>query len=86
MSTPHVSGVVALLLETDSNLTTDEIKTALYDTASSVNKCYGCTRWWGSYCFRQTEVACTQKITGAGVVDAYEAYSTVKTTTEKISK
>ena len=80
MATPHVSGVTALLLETDSTLTTNEVKTALYDTASPVNKCYQCTRWRGSSCFRQKEVSCNPEITGAGVVNAYEAYLAVKPT------
>ena len=74
MATPHVSGVVALLLDADPSLTDSEIKTALYNTASPVNKCYQCAFLWGTYCFRQTEVICTSEITGAGVVDAYDAY------------
>jgi len=80
MATPHVAGVVSLLLEANPDLTTDGIKTALYDTASPVNKCYGCTRWWGYYCFRQAQTTCTPEITGAGVVNAYEAYLAVKPT------
>ena len=80
MATPDVAGVVALLLEADSSLTTNEIKNALYDTASPVNKCYKCSRWIGSYCLGQIETTCTSDITGAGVVNAYEAYLEVKTT------
>jgi hypothetical protein len=78
MATPHVSGVVALLLDANPNLTTSEIKTALYNTANPVNKCYKCTLWFGSTCFRQSEVTCTPEITGAGVVNAYGAYLAVK--------
>ena len=78
MATPHVSGVVALLLQADSSLTTDKIKTALYNTASPVNKCYKCTLWIGYSCYRQAEVTCTRDITGAGVIDAYDAYLYVK--------
>ncbi|QXE01927.1 S8 family serine peptidase [Terribacillus sp. DMT04] len=33
MAAPHVSGVIALLLQADSSLTIDEIETILYDTA-----------------------------------------------------
>jgi hypothetical protein len=77
MATPHISGVVALLLQTNPSLTTDQIKTALYTTATPVNKCYKCTLWIGSYCYRQAEVTCTPEITGAGVVDAYGAYLTI---------
>lgn len=78
MATPHVSGVTALLLETDPTLTTNEVKTALYDTASPVNKCYSCRFFWGGYCYGQREVSCNPEITGAGVVNAYEAYLAVK--------
>jgi len=78
MATPHVSGVVALLLQTDSSLTTDKIKTALYSTANPVIKCYKCTLWLGSTCYRQGETSCTRDITGAGVANAYNAYLFVK--------
>jgi subtilisin family serine protease len=74
MATPHVAGVVALLLNANSDLTTDEIKTAIYNTANPVNKCYKCALWLGSSCYGQAEVTCTHDITGAGVVDAYKAY------------
>ena len=78
MATPHVSGVVALLLEKNSALTTDQIKNALYTTANPVSKCYKCTLWSGSTCRSQTTVTCTPAITGAGVVDAYKAYLAVQ--------
>ncbi len=81
MATPHVSGVVALLLNTKPSLTTSEIKTALYNTAKTVNKCYKCTLWLGSTCYSQAETPCTRDITGAGVVDAYGAYLYVKSPT-----
>ncbi len=85
MATPHVAGVVSLLLETDSGLTDSEIKTALYETASPVNKCYKyeCIFWFWGRCFgggEIVEVTCTPEITGAGVVNAYEAYLDVKPT------
>ena len=89
MATPHVSGVVALLLETDSSLTTDEVKTALYETANPVNTCYS-YKCWAKWCWI-TEVTCTPEITGAGVVDAYDTYSyitsgdTTTTTTSSTS-
>ncbi len=78
MAAPHVSGVTALLLETDSNLSTDKIKNVLYETADPANKCYKCIFWWGNTCYRQREVTCDSEITGAGVVNAYEAYLAVK--------
>jgi hypothetical protein len=77
MATPHVAGVVALLLQANPSLTTNEIKQALYSTADPVNRCYGCTRWVGSTCRSQGVVPCTAAITGAGVVDAYGAYAAV---------
>ncbi len=79
MATPHVTGVVSLLLDSDPTLTTSEIKAALYDTADPVNNCYGCRRysWWGS-CYGYGEISCTSSVTGAGVVDAYGAYLSVK--------
>ncbi len=36
MSSPHVAGVVALMLEADSSLSVDEIKDALYSTAKKI--------------------------------------------------
>jgi len=78
MATPHVSGVVSLLLDANPSLGTSEIKQTLYGTASPVNKCYGCGFVWGSYCFMQREVACTPGIIGAGIVNAYDAYLSVK--------
>ncbi len=80
MSAPHVSGVVALLLETKPTATLDEIKNALYSTASPATKCYKCTRWSGGRCRSQGVVECTPEIQGAGIVNAYEAYLAVKPT------
>ena len=80
MATPHVSGVVALLLDANSLLTTDQIKTALYDNADPVTKCTACTRFVGTSCLRTATVSCTEDITGAGVVNAYKAYLAVKPT------
>jgi hypothetical protein len=77
MATPHVSGVVALLLQKNPTLTPAQVKSALFTTANPVNKCYKCTRWIGSSCTGQTTVTCTASMTGAGVVDAYNAYQAV---------
>ncbi len=80
MSTPHVSGVAALLLQTKPTAATDEIKNALYSTADPAAKCYKCTILWRGRCYQQSEVTCTSDITGAGIVDAYGAYLAVKPT------
>jgi hypothetical protein len=77
MATPHVSGVVALLLQKNPTLTPAQIKNALYTTANAVNKCYKCTRWVGSSCTGQTVVTCTASIRGAGIINAYNAYQAV---------
>jgi hypothetical protein len=79
MATPHVAGIVALLLETDPIMTTNEIKTVLYNAADHVNKCYGCSwySWWGT-CYGFGQIPCTSSIVGSGVVDAHEAYLTIK--------
>jgi len=78
MSTPIVAGVVSLLRETDTTLTDDGIKDALYTTATPANRCYRCTRWSWNGCRRQRRTTCTAEIQGAGIVDAYEAYLAVK--------
>jgi len=79
MATPHVSGTIALMLEANPDLTTGEIKTALYETATPVNNesvCYGVVKqrrgiyWIGV-------VPCSFYNYGAGVVDAYGAVDSV---------
>ncbi len=81
MATPHVAGVTTLLLDTEPTLTDSEIKTALYTTVSPVNKCYKCIFFFRGRCyFGEQEVTCTPEITGAGVVNAYNAYLAVKPT------
>ena len=72
MATPHVAGVVALLLEANSGLTTAQIKDALYTTTNPVNKCYNLSK---------AVVTCTRDMTGAGIVDAYKAYLKAKSIT-----
>ena len=75
MSTPHVSGTVALMLEANPGLTVGEIKTALDETADPINLdsvCYGVVRIRG----RTVEIGvveCTSDNYGAGIVDAYGA-------------
>ncbi|MBD3204091.1 S8 family serine peptidase [Candidatus Woesearchaeota archaeon] len=78
MAAPHVAGVAALLLQENNDLTDEEIKSAIYSTASLPAVCYGCSFWWGNRCYRQTETDCTPMVSGAGVVDAYQAYLSVK--------
>jgi hypothetical protein len=69
MATPHLAGAVALLLEANRNLTTAQIKNALYTTTNPVSKCYN---------INKVLVTCTASMTGAGVVDVYKAYLKVK--------
>jgi len=80
MATPHVSGVAALLLDADPTLTDSEIKNALYTTASFVSQCYREVCFW-TWCWTFS-VTCTSDITGAGVVNAYDAYLEVKPSAE----
>ncbi|NOQ55671.1 MAG: S8 family serine peptidase [Nanohaloarchaea archaeon] len=75
MSTPHVSGVVALMLDANPGLTIDDIKTALYETADPIDSasiCYGVVGRRGANYWIGT-VPCTSDNYGAGLVDAYGA-------------
>ncbi|MCK4808643.1 MAG: S8 family peptidase [Candidatus Aenigmarchaeota archaeon] len=75
MSTPHVSGTVALMLDANPDLNVDDIKTALYETADPINQesiCYGVVRQRGSNYWIGV-VPCTSDHSGAGLVDAYGA-------------
>ena len=79
MSTPHVSGVVALLLETNPGLSVDEIKTALYNSASPIHpdsECYGVVKKRGPM-YWIGDVECTSDNYGAGIVDALGAVTAV---------
>ncbi|MBN2014304.1 MAG: S8 family serine peptidase [Candidatus Altiarchaeota archaeon] len=82
MSTPHVSGTVALMLEANPSLTVDQIKTALYKTADSIapdSVCYGVVRRVGRN-YLIGEVPCTSDNYGAGIVNAFGAVNYVPTT------
>lgn len=83
MSTPHVSGTVALVLDANPGLTVDEIKTALYETADPINSestCYGVVKKRGRNYWIGV-VPCTSDNYGAGIVDAYGAVNYVPATT-----
>jgi len=78
MAAPHVSGTVALMLEANPELTTGEIKAALYDTATSIHEdsvCYGYVKYHGKYVVM--EVPCTSDNYGAGIVNASGAVQVV---------
>jgi len=75
MSTPHVSGTVALVLDANPGLTVYEIKTALYETADPIDPdsvCYGVVRQRGAAVWIGV-VECTSDNYGAGIVDAFGA-------------
>ena len=75
MSTPMVSGTVALMLQADPSLTVAGIKTALYGAATVINPesvCYGVTKHRGKV-YWIGEVECSPDNSGAGIVDAYGA-------------
>jgi Subtilase family. len=74
MSTPHLAGVVTLLLEANPGLDTNGLKTALYANADRVTTCYQCAYYLFGTCFSQRTVTCNSGITGAGVVNAYTSY------------
>ncbi|MEM4244983.1 MAG: S8 family peptidase [Candidatus Nanoarchaeia archaeon] len=77
MSTPHVSGVAALLLQAKPDITKEQLRTALLNNTNPVNKCYKCSFSYGGACYSQSAVTCTSSITGKGVVDALKAYNYV---------
>ncbi|MDI6806214.1 MAG: S8 family serine peptidase [Candidatus Aenigmarchaeota archaeon] len=77
MSTPHVSGVAALLLETDPTLAPLEIKAILNETAYPPSVCYEGRRI-GRGLVLVKKVECTEAVTGGGIVNASAAYERVK--------
>lgn len=78
MAAPHVSGVVALMLEANPLLSSADVKSILSETSDPVNKCYECT-WVNGNCTNDygTEIPCTTNVTGSGIVNAYRAVSSV---------
>jgi len=80
MAAPHVSGVIALMLEANPTLSVFDIRRILNETSDPVNKCYECTWIWDSVNKRWacndvygTEIPCTRNVTGAGIVNAFAA-------------
>jgi subtilisin family serine protease len=74
MAAPHVSGVVALMLEANPLLSVSDIRRILNETSDPVNKCYECT-WTDGYCSNDygIEVECNRNVTGSGIVNAFRA-------------
>jgi len=63
MAAPHVSGVVALMLEAKPDATVDAIRRILNETSDPVNKCYE----------GGVEIPCDRNSTGSGIVNASRA-------------
>ncbi|MCP3686020.1 MAG: S8 family serine peptidase [bacterium] len=82
MAAPQVSGVIALLLEENPGLSDAEIKTALYSTATPASGCNRCRFVWYGRCIGYRQVACTSDDEGAGIVNAYQAYLSIKQTVQ----
>jgi subtilisin family serine protease len=78
MAAPHITGVIALMLEANSSASVSDIKRILNETSDSVNKCYECT-WSGGNCtnYYGTEIECTRNVTGSGIVNASRAVSMI---------
>ncbi len=67
MAAPHVSGVVALMLEANPLLSNLDIRKILNETSDPVNKCYE----------DSTEIPCTRNATGSGIINASRAVNMV---------
>ena len=80
MAAPHVAGVAALMLQANPGLTPDEIRTALYDSATPINEdsvCYGLVKKAGpNYWIGQVDY-CSSDNYGAGIVNALGAVTSI---------
>jgi subtilisin family serine protease len=79
MAAPHISGVIALMLEADPFLSPSYIKEVIKQTADPVSKCYDSYQLIGSVCTKiaETEIPCTENVTGAGIINASRAVDMV---------
>jgi subtilisin family serine protease len=68
MAAPHVSGVVALMLEANPLLSNLDIRKILNETSDPVNKCYE----------DSTEIPCTRNATGSGIINASRAVNNAR--------
>lgn len=82
MATPHVSASAALVLDANPSFSVDDVKAALYATASPINPysvCYGIVKKRGPN-YWVGVVPCSSDNFGAGIVNAYGAVNYVPTT------
>ncbi|MBN2042355.1 MAG: S8 family peptidase [Candidatus Aenigmarchaeota archaeon] len=80
MATPHVSGVVAQLLDFNPNAPIRDIRIATERTADPIDTCERLVCYKGScYTVKGTQY-CDHTVRGWGIVNAYKAYLYVKST------
>jgi len=82
MAAPHVSGVIALMLEKNSSLTPLQIRKILNETSDPVTACYESCKLVPAGClcssdWYKTSITCTWSARGAGIVNASRAVDAV---------
>jgi subtilisin family serine protease len=81
MAAPHITGIIALMLEKNSSLSYQDVLNIFNQTSDPPTACYSCD--WASvncldpYHWHDTPVPCDRSVTGAGIVNASRAVSMV---------